>query len=192
MKLKLLAAVAACAIALTACSGAESAAPSSESQSESQSQAEAVEEEEGTGEQEEALVMPVVAGSNAYDITVSLEQNGLPEATRTEASDGYTFTATNTEYSYTINTDKDYALSYAEYQVFGDDNGYLGFCASFPYDTADSEGAMDWVNSNIGTDAETTIGDATFTLTTNDQGPVLKVSAQGRDEYLMQKMEAAE
>lgn len=192
MKLKLLAAVAACAIVLTACGGAEGAVSGSEVQSESQSQAEVVEEEESTGEQEEALVMPVVVGSNAYDITVSLEQNGLPEATRTEASDGYTFTATNADYSYTINTDKDYALSYAEYQVFGDDNGYLGFCASFPYDAADSESAMDWVNANIGTEAETTIGDATFTLTTNDQGPVLKVSAPGRDEYLMQKMEAAE
>ena len=191
MKLKTLAIVAACAIALTACGGgADSSVTSTEPQAESQS--ETVGEEEAAGTQEAALVMPVVAGSNAYDITVSLEQNGLPEATRTEASDGYTFTATDENYSYTINADKDYALSYAEYQVFGEDNGFLGFCASFPYDAADGEATMAWVNDNIGTDAETTVGDATFTLTTNDQGPVLKVSAFGRDEYLMQKLEAAE
>lgn len=140
----------------------------------------------------EELVMPVVAGSNAYDITTSLENNGLPEAERSSTSDGYTFTATSSDYSYTINTDKDYALSSAEYYVFAEDNGFLGFCASFPYNAADSQAAMDWVNENIGNDAETTIGDATFTLSNSESGPVLKVSAQGRDDYLMAKLEASE
>lgn len=169
--------------ALVACgsgtSGASSSAPASEPASSASSEP-------------EELVMPVVAGSNAYDITVSLEKNGLPEAERSSTSDGYTFTATSSDYSYTINTDKDYALSSAEYYVFTEDNGFLGFCASFPYDAADSQAAMDWVNENIGNDAETTIGDAAFTLSNSESGPVLKVSAQGRDDYLMAKLEAAE
>lgn len=172
--------------ALVACgsgaSGASSGAPASEPASVASSASSELEE----------LVMPVVVGSNAYDITVSLEKNGLPEAERSSTSDGYTFTATSPDYSYTINTDKDYALSSAEYYVFAEDNGFLGFCASFPYDAADSQAAMDWVNENIGNDAETTIGDATFTLSNGESGPVLKVSALGRDDYLLAKLEAAE
>lgn len=172
--------------ALVACgsgtSGASSSAPASEPASAASS----------ANSEPEELVMPVVAGSNAYDITTSLENNGLPEAERSSTSDGYTFTATSPDYSYTINTDKDYALSSAEYYVFAEDNGFLGFCASFPYDAADSQTAMDWVNENLGNDAETTIGDATFTLSNGESGPVLKVSAQGRDDYLLAKLEAAE
>lgn len=169
--------------ALAACGSSASNTPSSAPTSEPASVASSEAEE---------LVMPVVAGSNAYDITVSLENNGLPEAERSSTSDGYTFTATSSDYSYTINTDKDYALSSAEYYVFTEDNGFLGFCASFPYDAADSQAAMDWVNENIGNDAETTIGDATFALFNGESGPVLKVSAQGRDDYLMAKLEATE
>ena len=171
--------------ALVACGSGASGTPSS-------APASAASVASSASSEPEELVMPVVAGSNAYDITTSLENNGLPEAERSSTSDGYTFTATSSDYSYTINTDKDYALSSAEYYVFAEDNGFLGFCASFPYDAADSQTAMDWVNENLGNDAETTIGDATFTLSNGESGPVLKVSAQGRDDYLLAKLEAAE
>lgn len=173
-----------CAV-LVACGSGASGTPSS-------APASAASVASSASSEPEELVMPVVAGSNAYDITTSLENNGLPEAERSSTSDGYTFTATSSDYSYTINTDKDYALSSAEYYVFAEDNGFLGFCASFPYNAADSQAAMDWVNENIGNDAETTIGDATFTLSNSESGPVLKVSAQGRDDYLMAKLEASE
>ena len=171
--------------ALVACGSGASGTPSS-------APASAASVASSASSEPEELVMPVVAGSNAYDITTSLENNGLPEAERSSTSDGYTFTATSSDYSYTINTDKDYALSSAENYVFAEDNGFLGFCASFPYDAADSQTAMDWVNENLGNDAETTIGDATFTLSNGESGPVLKVSAQGRDDYLLAKLEAAE
>ena len=143
--------------------------------------------ESSTASDAESTV-PVVKGSNAYDITVSLEEKGLPGADRSETSDGFTFTATNTDYSYTIKTDEDYALSYADYYVFGEDNGFLAFCASFPYDAADSQAIMSWVNENIGTEAQTTIGDAEFYLSVAETGPMLKVQAVGRSEYLENKI----
>lgn len=137
---------------------------------------------------ETETVIPVVPGSNAYDITVSLKNNGLPEADRSDNSDGYTFSATNEQYSYTINTDKNYALSSAKYYVFEEDNGFLGFCASFPYDGSDGDSAMNWVNENIGTNASTTISGVDFILSVGNQGPILEIKAEGRDKYLQQQL----
>ena len=143
-------------------------------------------EVENQSSTENEINIPVVAGSNAYDITVSLKNNGLPEAERIDNADGYTFTATNEQYSYTINTDKNYALSSAKYYVFGEDDGFLGFCASFPYNGSDSNSAMSWVNENIGTDANTNINGVDFILSVGNQGPILEIKAEGVDKYLQQ------
>ena len=62
-------------------------------------------EDENQSSSETETTIPVVPGSNAYDITV-FKNKGLPEADRSNSSDGYTFSATNEQYSYTINTDK--------------------------------------------------------------------------------------
>ena len=145
-------------------------------------------EDENQSSSETETTIPVVPGSNAYDITVSLKNKGLPEADRSNSSDGYTFSATNEQYSYTINTDKNYALSSAKYYVFGDDNGFLGFCASFPYDGSDGNSAMKWVNDNIGTNVGTTINGVDFVLSVGNQGPILEIKADGRDEYLQQQL----
>lgn len=140
----------------------------------------------------ESAVVPVVAGSNAYDITVSLEGNGLPEANRMDMGvDCYTFSATNAEYSYEIQTDKEYAVAYMQCFVFDKDNGFLGFCASFPRDDGKSAEAQEWVNANVGTEAETVIGDATYTLSVGTQGPILTVKAAGWDEYQDAALNAA-
>lgn len=132
----------------------------------------------------ESAVVPVVAGSNAYDITVSLEGNGLPEANRMEMGDDcYTFSATNAEYSYEIQTDKEYAVAYMQCFVFDQDNGFLGFCASFPRDDGKSAEAQEWVNTNVGNEAETVIGDVTYALSIGTTGPILTIKAAGWDEY---------
>ncbi len=140
----------------------------------------------------EPAVVPVVAGSNAYDITVSMEKNGLPKANRMEmGKDCYTFSATNAEYSYEIQTDKEYAVAYMQCFVFDKDNGFLGFCASFPRDDGKSAEAQEWVNANVGTEAETVIGDVTYTLSLGTQGPILTVKAAGWDEYEDTALDAA-
>ncbi len=140
----------------------------------------------------ESAVVPVVAGSNAYDITVNLKGNGLPEANRSEmGEDCYIFSATNAQYSYEIQTDKDYAVGYMQCFVFDQDNGFLGFCASFPRDDGKSAEAQVWVNANVGTEAETVIGDATYTLSVGTQGPILTVKSAGWDEYQDAALNAA-
>ena len=72
--------------------------------------------------------------------------------------------------------------------MFGDDNGFLGFCASFPYDGSDGNSAMKWVNDNIGTNVGTTINGVDFILSVGNQGPILEIKADGRDEYLQQQL----
>lgn len=149
------------------------------SASESQS---ANQENNANGQESE---MPIIAGSNAYDISLSLKENaGLPEAERADQSDGYLFSASNSNYQYSITTDKSYAVSYARFFVTGEDDGFLGYCASFPYDSSSSDEAMKWVNDNIGTEATTTIGDAIFTLSVGNNGPILEIKAIGRDDYV--------
>lgn len=140
----------------------------------------------------EPAAVPVVAGSNAYDVTISLKKNGLPEATRSEmGEDCYIFSATNAQYSYEIQTDKDYAVGYMQCFVFDQDNGFLGFCASFPRDDGKSAEVQEWVNANVGTEAETVIGDATYTLSVGTQGPILTIKAAGWDEYQEEVLSAA-
>ena len=112
----------------------------------------------------------------------------MPKAERAKNSDGYTFSSTSEDYSFTITTDADYAICCAEFDEFGDDNEFLSFCASFPHDQADGT-EMDWVTKNIGTAATTTIGDAIYTLSVDTSGkPYLSVKSVGYDDYLAQKM----
>ncbi len=159
-----------------------------ESLTETTSSAQVSEATSGTTENTTTNNMPIVAGSNAYDFTVSLKQNGMPEAERSNTSDGFQFTAVNSDYSYTIQTDSQYQISYGEFMVLSEDNGFLGFCASFPCDANSGTEAQSWVNEHIGEETSTTIGDAEFILSNGDQGPILEIKAIGRDEYVMNQL----
>ena len=132
--------------------------------------------------------MPIIAGSNAYDFTVSLEQNGMPEAERSATTDGYSFTAVDSDYSYSIETDSEYQISYGKFMVLSEDNGFLGFCASFPCDANSGTEAQTWVNDHIGEETSTTIGNAEFILSNGNQGPILEIKAIGRDDYVMNQL----
>lgn len=134
--------------------------------------------------------IPAIAGSNAYDVTVSLEKAGAPKANRSNADIGFTFEATSDTCSYEIRSNKDYEIAYAEFWDFGEEDGFLGYCASFPYSAAKSDEIMKWVNDNIGSEAATTIGDATFELAVGKSGPYLKVKAKGWDAYLEESMKS--
>lgn len=142
---------------------------------------------EGSSSQPKKTV-PIIAGSNAYDMTVSLEEYKFPTATRTDTSDGFQFDSMNSDYSYTIVTDKDYAISYAKCMALADNSDLLAFFATFPYDTMDQEAAQQWVKDNAGKEATTQIGDAIYTLSNGNQGAILEISAVGREEYLKEKL----
>lgn len=177
------------ALSLSACVVIKPAEDDMSSGSSSQSSVEESEEQENESSSgSEGLNVPVIAGSNAYDITVSLEDQGMPEAERSQVSDGYTFSSSNTQYSYTISTDTDYAVSAARFDVLGEDDGFLAFCATMPYDTSDAETISTWIKENIGSETSTVIGDAEFVLLVTSAGPSLEIKALGRDEYLEEKI----
>ena len=156
----------------------------STSKEESSSSESSVAEESNSQPQKD---VPIIAGSNAYDMTVSLEEYKFPTATRTDISDGFQFDSMNSDYSYTIVTDKDYAISYAKCMALGDNSDLLAFFATFPYDTMDQETAQQWVKDNTGNEATTQIGDAIYTLSNGNQGAILEISAIGREEYLKEQ-----
>ena len=76
-------------------------------------------EDENQSSSETETTIPVVPGSNAYDITVSLKNKVCLKTDRSNSSDGYTFSATNEQYSYTINTDKIMHLVLLNITLFG-------------------------------------------------------------------------
>ena len=51
-----------------------------------------------------------------------------------------------------------------------------------------AERFMEWVNDNIGTNVGTTINGVDFILSVGNQGPILEIKADGRDEYLQQQL----
>lgn len=134
--------------------------------------------------------IPAIVGSQVYDIILSLSDMGIPEAEAVSTSDGFQFDSTTDQYSYSITTNSSHEVMSAQFFVLSgeDARGYLQFCATMPYDSAESETAQQWVNSNIGTEAETTIGDATYTLSTGTQGPILTIKALGYDDYILKSL----
>lgn len=158
------------------------------SETESQSASETLSDTSDTTSAASTSNMPIIAGSNAYDFTISLEQNGMPEAERSATSDGYSFTAADSDYSYSIETDSEYQISYGRFMVLSEDNGFLGFCASFPCDANSGTQAQSWVNDHVGEETSTTIGNAEFILSNGNQGPILEIKAIGRDEYVENKL----
>lgn len=134
--------------------------------------------------------MPGIPGSQAYDVVIGLENNGIPKPETVSIDDGYRWDAVTAEYSYGVEANKNHEVSYAEFMVLNgeDDNGYLAYCATIPYDTSNKEQVTKWISENIGTDAETEIGDAVFVLSQGTQGPILEIKSIERDSYVKSKI----
>lgn len=139
------------------------------------------------------LKMPGIKGSQAYDVILSLEQNGVAEPDTQTISNGFywqsSITDVGVQFMYDITANEDHEIACATFTVFEEDTvGVLAYCASLPYDAADSDAAMAFVNAHLGEDAQTTIGDAIFTLTQlkDGTGTMLDISVVGYDDYVMQ------
>ena len=133
--------------------------------------------------------MPVIKGSQAYDIILELESTGIPKAEAKDNSDGFDFDSVTADKSYSITTNSSHEIAQATFMVLNNTNdGYLGFCATMPYDTAASEEARTWVEENWGKEATTEFGDAVYEMSIGNQGPVLTIKAKGYDEYLLSSL----
>ena len=135
--------------------------------------------------------MPVIAGSDATDIVLDLQQTaGLEESQTVDGDGSITYTAANEKYIYSILTDASGAVASAQFHYLAgkDTEGFLSHCATMPYDGADIEAASQWVESNLGTDAKTEIGGAQFELSQGSTGPILRIYANGIDDYLADKL----
>lgn len=176
--------------ALTACAGSPSSTNSAEEVT-TNNDASAEVSEQTTPQEEETKPTTLVGipGSNAADIRIGLEDaGGIPKGEIEDAADTSLSTkycsssteiaGTGVSLSYNLSLDADEAITMAvfsvvSYQVAADEDllefakSYLSYCASMPYDTADSASAQEWVTTNLADYAnspKTTIGDATFKL----------------------------
>lgn len=135
--------------------------------------------------------MPGIVGSQAYDIIISLENSGVTEPPTQSIPYGFywqsSITDVGVQFMYDITANDNHELAFATFTVFGEDTvGVLAYCASLPYEKADPDEAMAFVNEHLGEDAQVTIGDAIFTLKQFDGGTMLDVSVVGYDDYISQ------
>lgn len=126
-----------------------------------------------------------IPGSYMGDVTAALKQtSNLPIGAISPASgrDGYyTISMINIpelgiSFDYSISCDTEYQITLAMFNYTGDTGdseyrdlgkGFLSYCSSLYYDTADADAAQAWVADNFGNIAdapETTIGDAYFRM----------------------------
>ena len=135
--------------------------------------------EETKGSDED--VAPGIKGSQAYDIIIDLDNNGIPKAETVNTSYGYQYDSMTSEYGYSITANSKHEIMCATFYLMNDDNSFMTHCATMPYDSADTEAASKWVEENIGSEAETTIGEAKFILYNGTNGPVLTIQDPGFD-----------
>lgn len=125
---------------------------------------------------------PGLDGSNAYDITVSLEGMGfdIGKRQRTAAKDGYTWSVSHwtadAYYSAVIETNDDYEIYDATFVVTGDAT-YLPWAATLPHDQSQQESTVAWVKEcqRSAQEATITVGDAVWTYKPSNGGGILRV-----------------
>lgn len=147
--------------------------------------------EQGIEEGTEDAEIPVIIGSNAYDITASLEELGI-ECERSESgAGGYYFNGSDGVHFITVETDSDYQVAYIRADLMGAEyDGFLGYVASFPREDGTSQESQNWANDNAGKDVTEEFGGATYTLEAVDGGMSMVVKAAGYDEYAMTVLES--
>lgn len=135
---------------------------------------------------------PGIVGSNAYDLTIGAEDNGLTVGKRQATNDGYTWYITGTTYygSYTISieTNKQYEIHRAMFSHAGNDATFFPWAVTLPFDAADIEGASAWVKACQKADKADsyTVGDAVWTFKPHEngrQGGVLTLAVDSFEAY---------
>ncbi len=130
-----------------------------------------------------------IPGSNATDIRVGLEQAGgipkgeIKDAAETGFSTKYCSSSmeiagTGVTLAYNLSFDDNKAITTAVFSIISSQSArnedllgfaqsYFSYCASMPYDTADTSKAQEWVSQNLSDYAnspQTTIGNAKFSI----------------------------
>lgn len=139
--------------------------------------------------EEEIKEMPTIKSSQAYDIVLSLEENGIPKPKTQSTDDGYSWSSFTNNYSYYIVSNKKHEVAYAEFMVLrGDGEDYLKYCATLPYKNSQPDKAKKWIEDNIGNEAKTIISDVVFELSNGKSGPILIIKSKDYDKYLDYKI----
>ena len=143
-------------------------------------------EEEQEEETKKELDMPVIKGSQAYDVILSLEDAGIPKADTQTKEYGYRYDSVGTSEDYSIITNKNHEIGYARFNVLLNGNPqYLSFCASLPNDDYDVTESVAWVEENINNNTSTQFNNTIFEISQTNTGPSLTIKAVGWDEYYL-------
>ncbi len=170
--------------------------------------------------QEEQNGIIGILGSSIRDVRISLEQaGGIPKGEISPTLDNvngefmssstYEIPVTGITLDYSLTGDSNYQITTSVFgltstkiatneSILSFAEEFLGYCATIPYDSADTEAARQWLTDNLNDYANqpsTTIGDATFTLNgaADEDGSIVFLSLGIRknnlDEQIIANME---
>lgn len=137
------------------------------------------------------MVKAGIVGSNAYDITVTLDERGFDIGKRQETAtkDGYTWYISSsidgTSYIAQIETNRKYEIYDATFIMTGTDATYLPWAATFPHDLAEQESTVAWVKDQQSRKEAgmITVGDAIWIYTPSESGGILRVQSSEASVY---------
>lgn len=140
---------------------------------------------------ETSNAMPVLEGINFNTIPKLVNTvAAFRDNTKEEKENGYMLTAFSEDekYYYAIDTDENLKIGCATFCVLeGDDtDNFLTTCATLAYTSSSPDAAKQWIQDHIGTTTSKTFGNAVFELSVRGSSPVLKISADGYNDYIEQ------
>lgn len=140
----------------------------------------------------ETMPKPGIKGSNAYDLTIGAEENGLAVGKRQQTSDGYSWfidgMSSYGSYTITIDANKKYEIHRVIFAHAGNDATFFPWAVTLPFESADTNAAAAWVKACQTDDkADTfTVGDAVWTYKPHENGQhggVLTLTVDTFDAY---------
>lgn len=132
---------------------------------------------------------PGIAGSNAYDVIGSLRDMGY-ELERSSIAAGYGWIfqkfVDGAYVTLDLACNKDYEICAANFTMTGNDNGWLYFASTLPYDAANESLTAELVKSD--SEKSITIGDAVWTIQPLENGKWVKVAHPDYEEWCLENV----
>ncbi|MBQ8556160.1 MAG: hypothetical protein IJ438_09870 [Clostridia bacterium] len=143
------------------------------------------------------MTKPGISGSNAYDITVTLEDMGFNIGKRQETAtkDGYVWYISGiidgTSYVAHLETNREYEIYDATFMMTGTDATYLPWAATLPHELAEQDSTVSWVKQQQDRKetGSITVGDAIWTYTPSKIGGTLRVQCVDAAAYADAKLD---
>ena len=133
---------------------------------------------------------PGIEGTNAYDVTVAMENVGLNVPKRQDVQDGYswqseTYKEGNILYNIEIETTKDYRVTSMQITMQGGNNNFVWWSCACMFGEESEQ--VTWLKENMWNETTTTktFNDAVWTITPINKGVTIHIQHVDAESWYM-------